>query len=484
VKYGHIANSVFNAPWAITEEMLETITSLLRYRMEGGVLSADEIKARVGAQGAAAEPRSVGKIAILPLFGIISQRMNLMTAVSGGTSTEVFGARFRQAIADPDVSAIIIEVDSPGGSIAGIEELANDIFAARGSKPIIAVVNPTGASAAYWIASAADKVFVAPGGAVGSVGVIAEHVEFSKAEEMAGIKTTIITAGRYKGEGHPSKPLADATVTYLQGIVDEVYGTFVASLARHRGKTEEEVKASFGQGRMLLGQHAKEQGMVDGIATLREVIGKLGDDPAPAEPEPEEEVDPSIPAEEEGTEARQSTQETSTEVEMDLLTEIRALLGIAEDADPLAAITSLQAAAKDIATGEKGEANVLRRELAAAQQHILSLESEYGQRILALEDRNRQKEAEYAVNTAIAQGRVAPKDKDIALKLALANSDDFAQFASGLRVDLNERGVATDEQLAELEPTADELKVAASMGVTREQLIKQKAADKGVALPK
>ena len=162
---------------------------------------------------------------------------------------------------------------------------------------------------------------------------------------------------------------------------------------------------------------------------------------------------------------------------------IRQALGLDEDGDILAAISSLKGAAKDIATGEKGEANQLRRELADARQQYLTSESEMTQRILALEDRNRQKEAEYTVDSAIQRGRVAPKDRDVALKLALNDPEAFETFAANLRVDLSERGIATDAQLAGLEPTKEEAAIAASMGITRKELMKQKAADKGLTLP-
>jgi hypothetical protein len=113
---------------------------------------------------------------------------------------------------------------------------------------------------------------------------------------------------------------------------------------------------------------------------------------------------------------------------------------------------------------------------------LLSQESEYGQRILALEDRNRQKEAEWTVDTAIQQGRVAPKDRDLALKLALNDADGFAKFAANLRVDLNERGMAMDAQMAALEPPKEEMETATQMGYTREQIMAQKARDMGIAL--
>ena len=189
--------------------------------------------------------------------------------------------------------------------------------------------------------------------------------------------------------------------------------------------------------------------------------------------------DENDPAEESGDEPETNEEEKDMDEQA-----IRQALGLDEDGDILAAISSLKGAAKDISTGEKGEANELRRELATTRQQYLTSENEMTQRILALEDRNRQKAAEHTVDSAIQRGRVAPKDRDVALKLALNDPDSFASFAANLRVDLNERGIATDADLAGLEPTKEEAAVAASMGISREDLIKQKAADKGIVLPK
>lgn len=176
-----------------------------------------------------------------------------------------------------------------------------------------------------------------------------------------------------------------------------------------------------------------------------------------------------------------AVQETQEEPVSEELTAIRRSLGLDEDGDVTAAIESLKVQAKDIATGEKGVENALRKENQALRQQLLSQESDYGQRILALEDRNRQKEAEYAVDSAIQAGRVAPKDRDLALKLALNDPEGFASFAANLRVDLDERGRTLSPE--EVEVTPEEARLAAQMGISREQLIKQKAQDRGIALP-
>ena len=172
--------------------------------------------------------------------------------------------------------------------------------------------------------------------------------------------------------------------------------------------------------------------------------------------------------------------------------EIRQALGIGEDADPVAAVTNLQDRVKELeatvaADGkatEKAEVAQLRKDLADAEKRYLSQENEWQKRIITLEEDNRREKAERMVEAAVAQGRVQPALREMALKLALRDPADFEEFAAKLPgIDLTERGVATDADLAGLEPTATELVVAKQLGISRAQLIKQKAADKGIDLP-
>jgi phage I-like protein len=172
--------------------------------------------------------------------------------------------------------------------------------------------------------------------------------------------------------------------------------------------------------------------------------------------------------------------------------ELRQALGIGEDADVTAEITNLQDRIKEleatIATDgkatEKAEVAQLRRDLGDAEKRYLSQEADWQKRLIALEEENRREKAERMVDAAVASGRVQPALRGMALKLALRDPKDFEEFAAKLPgIDLTERGVATDADLAGLEPTATELVVAKQLGISRVQLIKQKAADKGIDLP-
>ncbi|MBK3398911.1 S49 family peptidase [Methylobacterium ajmalii] len=274
----HILSAAASQPWALMPEKLAEIQAFLALRADGARFSREEIQARIG-PGRTGEPAaSSGVVAVIPIVGIISQRMNMMADISGpgGTSTDRVGAAFRRAMADPNVKAIVFDVDSPGGSTYGTQELADEIFAARGRKPIVAQVNSLAASAAYWIISSASEIVATPGGDVGSIGVYGMHSDVSAAMEKAGIRKTFISAGEFKTEGNPFEPLGEEARAYAQKRVNETYGDFVRAVARGRGVTPARVRAEYGKGRAVGAREAARLGMVDRIATMQETLRRLG----------------------------------------------------------------------------------------------------------------------------------------------------------------------------------------------------------------
>jgi signal peptide peptidase SppA len=275
-RYQHVVKAVREHPWAILPETLATIVEVVRLRASGGRLTDEEIRLRLAGATAAPAARAAGRVQIIPIFGILSHRMNLMSQVSGGTSTEQLGAQLRQALNDPGVGAIVFDVDSPGGSVQGMEELAGAIFAAReGGKPIVAVANATCASAAYWLASQATEVVVTPSGQVGSIGVLAIHEDLSKQAEMLGVKVTYVGSAPFKAEGQPFTPLTDEARADLQRKVDQYHAAFRDAVARGRSVSPTDVDKGFGKGRMVSAGDAKRAGMVDRISTLEATVDRL-----------------------------------------------------------------------------------------------------------------------------------------------------------------------------------------------------------------
>lgn len=270
-----VRRAVAQTPWAILPEKLEQICEFLALRTEGH-LSAEEIRAAAGSKREARYAGS-GGVAVLPVFGTISQRMDMLSEMSGGTSTESIGKAFDQFVNDSDIGTIVLHVDSPGGTVSGVPELAEKIHRARGQGTrIVAVADSMAASAAYWIASAADEVVVTPSGVVGSIGVYTLHQDASRMFENAGIKNTIIRAGKHKAEGSPYEPMSADALAYAQGQIDEIYDEFVQAVAKHRGVTATKVESGFGQGRVVRAKTAVAQGMADRIATMEEVLADLG----------------------------------------------------------------------------------------------------------------------------------------------------------------------------------------------------------------
>lgn len=284
-RYARIVQATLDRPWAITPEKLAQIRELLKLRAAGLMLTDGEIAARLGAAkelAAAAAARAAavgastgGAIAVLPIFGVISHRMNMLTEFSGGTSTEKLGRQLRELTADDRIGGIVLDVDSPGGSVYGVPELAEQILEARATKPIVAVANATAASAAYWLTAAASEVVVTPSGDVGSVGVYMAHEDWSKALEAEGVDVTLIHAGKFKVEGNPFEPLGDEARTRMQAEVDHYYDLFVKGLAKARDVSVDHVREHFGQGRTLMPAAAKRAGMVDRIETFDAAVARL-----------------------------------------------------------------------------------------------------------------------------------------------------------------------------------------------------------------
>ncbi|MGF6974909.1 signal peptide peptidase SppA [Paraburkholderia sp. JPY465] len=223
---------------------------------------------------APAAAAAAGGVAVMGLVGIIRQHP-ATGLFGGGAGLTQFLQAFKAALADDSCTSILIDVDSPGGSVYGVEELASEIYAARGKKRIAAVANSLAASAAYWIASAAGEFYVTPGGEVGSIGVYVAHMDRSKQLRKAGVDTKLVSAGKYKVEGNPYQPLAPEARKFLQSRVDDYYSKFTRAVARNRGVSALTVRNGMGQGRILGADAAKAAGMVDGIATFDDVARRL-----------------------------------------------------------------------------------------------------------------------------------------------------------------------------------------------------------------
>lgn len=270
---------ILTSPWAIVPEKLREIQTVYRIHMKGEKINIRDIKAKVKAavlqEDEAKGYQTKDGIAIINVTDVITKNKTFFSFFFGGTSSAEVKVVFQNALADPDVKAILLYIDSPGGTVDGTQELADYVYENKGDKPLYAFSDGFIASAAYWIGAAADKIWISSDTVeVGSIGVIATHLDQSKFDEMIGAKVTEITAGRYKRIASSHKPLSEEGKTYLQDQVDHIYSVFVEDLARMRGRSVDQI-LTMADGKIFIGQQAVEIGLVDGVATYENVIEQL-----------------------------------------------------------------------------------------------------------------------------------------------------------------------------------------------------------------
>jgi capsid assembly protease len=272
-------NSYCGVPLALDREHL----AYARGRMAGRV--SMDLVAKLAAnpehsqamvrEVAGARIEQLGRVAIVPMRGIIVQRPDFWTRYGYDTSASQFAEINEALAADPTVGAIVWDVDSPGGVVAGVPEAFARLLALRGQKRIVAVANSMMASAAYWLSCAADEVVASPSALVGNIGIVHVHVDYSKANDMNGENYTYIYAGKNKVEGNPDTPLSDNALSLIQDRVDGAYAQFVKSVSQGRGVTPEAVRSGFGSGAVLLAMASQSAGLSDRVAPMSAVLKSL-----------------------------------------------------------------------------------------------------------------------------------------------------------------------------------------------------------------
>jgi signal peptide peptidase SppA len=216
-------------------------------------------------------PIASGGVALISVSGPL---MKHVSSMSRGSSTVLARRRIRQAAADEMVCAILLVVDSPGGTVAGTQDLAADVARAAAQKPLVAYIEDLGASAAYWIASQATKVYANPTALVGSIGTYGVVYDWSQAAEQDGVKVHVIRAGAYKGMAEAGTAVTDAQLAEFQRIVDELNAHFLAGVGAGRRMKPDQV-AALADGRVHLAAPAATLGLIDGVKTFDQVLREL-----------------------------------------------------------------------------------------------------------------------------------------------------------------------------------------------------------------
>jgi len=272
---------ILNAAWAIKPAYLEMIQNIYLERREHKLGAAElrEIEAAVGRplNNNADRRYSVQDgVAIIPVMGSMVKRGGLFSNVSGMTSYDAIQRDLAQARDDSEVKAALLNIDSPGGVVSGTATTAEAIAAFGQRKSIAAWTDGMMTSAAQWLGAATGNVYIANDTTeLGSIGVISRHVDVSRAQEMDGYKTTILTAGRYKGVGHPYGPLTAEHQGIMQDRLDYAYSAFINAMAEYRNAPVDKVLSSMAEGRIFTGRQAIDAGLADGMMSLDEMVAMM-----------------------------------------------------------------------------------------------------------------------------------------------------------------------------------------------------------------
>lgn len=262
----HIAGRLFSTPLMITRSKMHVIMDVVLPRMQGEPLRVieEEIFDDFNIQGC---------IAVISIIGSLVHRSVGLHPASGFMSYAEIRDNLQAALANTAVKGILLDFDSPGGEVNGVFDLADEIFAARKIKPVWAVANEEACSAAYALAASAEKIYVPRTAVLGSVGVIAMHLDQSQADADEGLKYTPIFAGAHKNDYSPHEPLSDPARASLQAEVDRVYELFVQTVVRGRGLSAETVRKT--EAAVFFGEDSVAYGLADKTGTFEDALADL-----------------------------------------------------------------------------------------------------------------------------------------------------------------------------------------------------------------
>jgi signal peptide peptidase SppA len=271
-----LAQRVFNTPLLLHERKAEIVIAALADRLGVGQmvrLSGSPVPMAMdddeyGFAEPGRNPRTgydmAGPVAVIPVQGTLVQKLGCLRPYSGMTGYDSVRQNLFAALDDPAVEAIVLDIDSPGGEVAGAFDLCDTIYGLRGTKPIWSILNESAYSAAYAIASATDYITVPRTGGTGSIGVICAHCDLSQALTAAGVKVTFITYGDQKADGHPEIPLSDEAHARFQADINTMGELFVETVARNRKLAAATVRDL--QAATFMGEKGVALGLADEVA--------------------------------------------------------------------------------------------------------------------------------------------------------------------------------------------------------------------------
>lgn len=269
----YLASRLYGTPLLIARPKLEVILGVVARKLAGDTLATPP-PANVDT-GMTGGIQNLEGIAVIPVLGTLVRRASYIGAASGLTSYHDIEAMAEQAFADPQVRAVLLEVDSSGGEAGGVFDLAQRLrtLAQTSGKPLWAITDEAALSAAYAIACAADRLWLTRTAEVGSIGVVAVHIDESVADAKAGLNYTFLHAGAHKVDGHPHAPLPAPVAADIQADIEQLHDQFIALVAGFRRVTVDAIRDT--EARVYRGEAAIQAGLADQIGTRAEAITAL-----------------------------------------------------------------------------------------------------------------------------------------------------------------------------------------------------------------
>lgn len=258
-------------PWAIREDAFNALLHRARTLDLHLHFQSEDVQQAQARAAAAVEYQVVGNVAMIPLNGTL---MKHESSLSGGSGTVNARRKIRAAAKNPDISSILLHIESPGGTAAGTKELADEVAEARKLKTVWAYCEDLCCSAAYWIASQAEKVFANGPAMIGSIGTYMAIADWSKLYEDAGVKVHVIRAGAFKGVGTMGTEITDEHLAEFQRLINQTNDFFLKAVARGRGLSSKRVQ-ELADGRVHLASDAQALGLIDGVQSLDQTLSQL-----------------------------------------------------------------------------------------------------------------------------------------------------------------------------------------------------------------
>jgi signal peptide peptidase SppA len=267
--------------WALQETVADRFLEILTRHADGVKLTSEQIAAAIGSDDSEdrdPEPayRESGSTAVVSVEGVIAKHAAMVNGISQpeGSSCERIMADLQKARSNPRIQTVVIKLDTPGGTVAGISDAADMIYAMRSEKLMVAFADDMAASGGAWLASQCQEFFCNKAALVGSIGVIMVAVDRSAQADASGVKYHVIKSGAFKGTAGAPVKFSAEDFQEMQSRVDSLHAVFVGEVARGRGMDAQAV-AAFADGRCFTGQQAVDAGLCDGVCSFEELMQSI-----------------------------------------------------------------------------------------------------------------------------------------------------------------------------------------------------------------